>query len=412
MFQSDKARFRLEMTINQLSNIPQLSGKCGLELRIGDRRGFSLARSKTAVSTDLNADGPSTTISSSSLGSGVSVSTGLRKIHNFKCAFNCKVECNLKFPVKKSENLIGSKFAYFTVYTKSTLASGSSSKHQQLLLLLLLLCAPHHSHLHYDTLGKVDINLSEYLNFTEPRTSKYLLRDSKVNSVLSVTVSLKEIPPDAEFHTNLQVEDLSHQGTNGSTPTASTVHSSTNTTVGAKKSLASPTFNVPVFERKNVFSGFNEVLAGDGHSNHSGGNGTNHSDRSGSATPHGNGKHASGNGSTTPSGGASASGLTGLGVDQSQQQPLLMDTLVNKLYQRVLESTWDPELHTLLSYPPEQCIYDIFENPDNRDGWNQKLSKQFGMVSGADEDDDDDAYRNLNGLINEVSYRGDLKSWG
>ncbi|KAG7191775.1 uncharacterized protein KQ657_002740 [Scheffersomyces spartinae] len=391
MLHSDKARFRLEMTINQLSNIPQLSGKCGLELRIGDKRGFSLTRNKTTVNSDLsNGNGPSATISSSSSPSGVSVSTGLRKIHNFKCAFNCKVTCNLKFPVKKSENLIGSKHAYFTVYTRTSPVPNSKQSE-----LLMLRSSQSYNHLHYDTLGKVDINLSEYLNFREPKTSKYLLRDSKVNSILSVTVLLKEIPPDVEFHTNLQVEDLSNL--TGSPTTATTTTTTTSSSLGAKKALASPTFNVPVFERKNVFSGFNEVLTGGGdtHSSQSGGNGTTHSD----------GSVQKNTTKTTTAAPVSA-------ANNSIEQPLIMDTLVSTLYKRVLESTWDPELHTLLNYPPEQCINDIFESPDSfKEGWNERLSQKFGVKPG-DNDDEDDSHRNLNGLINEISYREDLKSWG
>ena len=74
-------------------------------------------------------------------------------------------------------------------------------------------------------MGKVDINLSEYLNFDEPITTKYLLNDSKVNSILGVTIGLNELSSTFDFHTQLQIQDSNSSISGGSTSISNNTNS-------------------------------------------------------------------------------------------------------------------------------------------------------------------------------------------
>lgn len=115
------------------------------------------------------------------------------------------------------------------------------------------------------------------------------------------------------------------------------------------------------------------------------------------------------------------------------KQQVMVDPLISHLYCKVLESNWDPDLAILLQhYSPEQCINDIFESKENPIGINQKLKAHYDNVIGgassnsaggrsseggssggvgADDDDLSNGEREIYGLISELKYRTDLKSW-
>lgn len=48
------------------------------------------------------------------------------------------------------------------------------------------------------TLGKVEVNLSEYIN-QEPQTNRFLLRESKINGTLSLTIESKQVSGTKNF---------------------------------------------------------------------------------------------------------------------------------------------------------------------------------------------------------------------
>lgn len=116
---------------------------------------------------------------------------------------------------------------------------------------------------------------------------------------------------------------------------------------------------------------------------------------------------------TTTNGNINGNDITQTAASQQLQQAM-MDPIVSQLYCKILESSWDPELYPILDYTPEQCIEDIFNNPDNKYGCNLKL-KQLYESKLNDESEElkelDNSYRELNGLISESKYRSDLKSW-
>ncbi|EGW30040.1 uncharacterized protein SPAPADRAFT_158395 [Spathaspora passalidarum NRRL Y-27907] len=387
MFTSNKPKFAFSLSINELTNIPEINGACYIKLQIKDGH----HRNKL---TDLikpvppSASTAGTNSSSSSVNksffnnSSVNCTTSKKKIHNFKCVFNYKVSCNLRFGLKKKENLISNKYLLLKVYYvhESTKRSDGGSSSQT------------------TELGRLDINLAEYLNFDEPITTKYLLNQSKVNSILNLTIQLNELPESFDFHTQLQIDDNS--SANSSKKLPKPTHTSSSTTSFPKRT----TFNVPQFENKHVFGGINTVF-GEGTFQNSTPNHppTPTDEKSSVPTP-----------SVTASATTAATTTnttTTRGINSKPQ--ILIDPIVGTLYCKILESNWDPELYKLLEYSPDQCINDIFENNNNPYGHNQKLKQYVDEhINYQDDDEDEDSKpRELNGLISETKYREDLKSW-
>ncbi|CAH2350681.1 hypothetical protein CLIB1423_02S02696 [[Candida] railenensis] len=440
---SNKPKFSLDFTINDLSNIPHVGGSCYIDVSIRDSKKskFSLRpshaqagaqatfdSSKNSIQSKL--DSKSSSSHSSSTPSTVTAVTSKKKIHNFKCSFHFSLSCNLRFPLKKKENLIGNKYLILTIYY----LPDSSHHHGE----------DSHS---ASELGQLDINLSEYLNFKEATTFKYLLKHSKVNSIISLTVSLKELPSDFQFHTQLQISEahtnLSNANTKVSTsrPTqAQTTNRTTSSTLQLDSSPSSqnPKFNVPNFEKKKVFGGINDVINTSSGEHQNSGNeseldlsningkteengkecsiskkisqhlsphhsnskldGSNANSKANSIS--GNSERANNNSSYGHSALKNASG-------NDQQTAVMMEPIVSNLYKKILESSWDPELYKLLDYTPEKIVDSIFREGT---GWSDKISKKLEIWNAGNTDDDDEV-RDLNGLINEVGFREDLKSW-
>ncbi|KAK6201201.1 N-terminal C2 in EEIG1 and EHBP1 proteins-domain-containing protein [Scheffersomyces amazonensis] len=509
MFSSKRPKFAFELTINELSNIPQINGSCFLELSIRDTKRTNnklveklpghrhhhiqqLKRTESrskANSTSSTAGASTTTINSNSnsnatgtgtgTGSGttttsnsssislakptaknsasassnhISATTSPKRIHNFKCVFNYKLSCNLKFPLKKNENLIGNKYLLLRIYYVTEKSHSHKDESND------------NSHNNHETildLGKVDINLSEYLNFNDTAiTSKYLLKESKVNSILSLTISLTELPTDYDFHTQLQINDGS--AVKGSTITNKTTNikndkpSKTSTATSTSNNgttISNSGFIVPQFERKNVFGGINNVFYNDrssptgSHSNlsstnissedespttsahshtsnpHSSNSGTflkhklkrnNSSKKSGNSASNSNGNlnNSSGTNAVSSMSHSNQSSSKSNNDALNQKSSIIMDPLINGLYSKILENTWDPELSNLLDYGPEKCVNDIFDDPANPLGNNPKLIEKAKHINDEFDDEfDESGFRELNGLINEIKFRDDLKSW-
>lgn len=360
MFNSKKPKFKLDLGINELSNIPQVSGNCYIDLQIKDNKRIKSLPFNLPFKPNDDDSLSSLSLNSSSTSSSgnVSIITSNKKIHNFKCSFNYKVGCNLKFGFKRRENLINDKFLIMKIYYVSDKDIN----------------AHHH---HKIELGKLEINLSEYLNFDEPITSKYLLKDSKVNSILSLTIHLSELPSNFDFHTQLTITDnnSNHEKTDQSK-------------ISLNANSSTTKYNVPQFERKNIFGGLNDVIGSssekDKTSYKSSDEGQEKSDRK-------------------PSSLRIDTATTG---QINKKDPVIMiDPIVNDLYRKILESTWDPNLHALLDFTPEVCVESIFDGTFPQ--WKERLMLEINTHY----DDDDADIRCINGLVNELNYRDDLKSW-
>lgn len=366
---SKKPKFKFEVTIHELSNIPYTSGHCYLDIRVGDSnlKGLTAALSllklaPKGLTNFLEMGSMETNHVSNS--KGIHVHTSLRKIHNFKSSFNYKVSCNLRFPLKKRDNMIGDKFLTILVMYAPEKKSKSDRNSTEL--------------------GRVKLNLAEYVNFSEPLSSKYLLQESKVNSILSLTTYLEELPADFEFHTLLQIEDSKH----------STASSSASFSKSAKSNRS---FTAPKFQPTGVFGGLDRVM--------------NSQPSVGSKVK------------LTPVTEESTNSKSNFSKESPQKsdQPddtpafsvhafddVIVDPLVSGLYKRVLESTWDPELQDLLKYTPEKIIEDIFNSKGSE--YNDKTKGDNKDFDIRDEDWGDN-YKDTKGLINEARYREDLRSW-
>lgn len=376
-FGTKRPKYKLDLNINELSNIPQVTGECYIDVQVRDNnklKSFLTFRALSLKGNNKSEDDSTPSLvknpeANALLGSGgnISLTTSSKKIHNFKCSFNYHVSCNMKFAVKRRENLIADKFLLMKIYYVG-------EKHKEF--------GMHHSENRLE-LGKLEINLSEYLNFNEPVTSKYLLKDSKVNSILNLTIHLSELPANFDFHTQLQVKDSTnnHHEMNARS-TAQAAHNTSNQ------------YNIPQFERKNIFGGLNDVIGNEKKGRLS----TESSRRDVSVS--------SEDGKSKPGAGRKSQYLktNDQAVANNYDSTVLIDPMVNDLYKKILESTWDPKLHLLLDFTPEICINSLFD--DTIPQWKQKLKEQL-----ADDDENDDEVRCIHGLVNETNFREDLRSW-
>lgn len=367
---SRRPKFKFELTINELSNIPYTSGHCYLDIRVGDGSlsgliaaisQLKLVPKSVSDSVDLGSSGTS----QSSNSKGIHVYTSLRKIHNFKSSFNYKVSCNLRFNIKKRDTMIGDKLLTILVLYVPEKKSRSSKTTTEL--------------------GRVRLNLAEYLNFTEPLSSKYLLQDSKVNSILSLTTYLEELPAEFDFHTLLHIEDSKHSNT----PSSTSFPKSTK--------LSTRSFTVPQFQLTGVFGGLDRVINSQPSIN--GLKPTPPSDeRSFNKSP--SSKEIPKNGSQSDS---DAPSFALHSFDN-----VIVDPLVSGLYKKVLESTWDPELQNLIKYTPEKIVEDIFNSKGSE--YTEQTKSDINEFETMNENSDE-YYKETNGLINEAKYREDLRSW-
>lgn len=459
-----KPKFKLDLTINELSNIPQVSGHCYIDLHIRDSKrvkslpfkGLSLLNGSSSGTSDNEDSEPSrngsnpnsssglvhqnndhsiVTSTSSGTGGNISVTTSKRKIQNFECPINIHISCNLKFGLKRRENLIADKYLLMKIYYVG-------EKHKEF--------GVHNPNSNKLELGKLEINLAEYLNFNEPVTSKYLLKDSKINSILSTTIHLTELSANRDFHTELE---LSETRKHHHTQHPHQHHLNQTKTSNATKSDGH--YNVPHFERKNVFGGLNDVIGSENRNDSPAGGARSSEDSRRDHSPITNDDNKNRNPTkklfhtlshqnsqglpsvqqqsqaqsqllsqsqqqqqqhlvqSRPTSSNNDYNTTNNGVDSSRSennqfrndQTILIDPIINDLYKKILESTWDPKLHSLLAITPEDCVESIF------DGSSDRLRDQLKQELMKDEEEEDNELRGILGLINESVYRDDLKSW-
>lgn len=378
---SKKPKFSLTLTINELSNIPHTSGHVYIEISISDSHSRGLKTSLPSLnplskrnstiattsedsvsrkskrgndSTESDINGVS---SSSSTSSGnVNVRTSERKIHNFKCVFNYTVHCNLKFPYHKKDQSIGHKYLLFRVFYVGEKGPKSDN------------CS------HATELGRCEFDLGAYIDVNYPVSSKYLLQNSKVNSILSLSAHLKPLPSDFDFHTQLHVEDTHHT-----------------TTQLSNNKKGSPA------EHGNA-SKNGSLRAPDG---------SNASNAASSGQrPRAEGSQEA-NDYLQQRGYYKAETFDDLpGVQGEAYERVILDPIVTNLYRKTLESSWDPDLHVLLKLLPEKIVDDIFSK-----GKNDNLEKDYEVYRNIANGSASKLNKESEGLFTERSYREDLKSW-
>lgn len=365
---SRKPKFALDLTLKDLTNIPHTNGYVFIEVLIKGSLGRSLrtaipsfkplskSNSSTAVSmsdslTNKDKSGLSdselanlTTSSTSTSSSNIHVRTSQRKIHNFKCVFNYTVHCNLKLPYNKKTQSIGSKFLLIRVFYVGEQGSKSD------------LCS------HSTELGRCEFDLASYIDVNHPVNSKFLLQDSKVNSILSLSASLKELPSDFDFHTQLHIEDTH--------TTQSLLSISKRETSGDLSSKA----------RKGAGAGQDSLRSP---------------------------QSSSANDSQQKNGYHKDELLDPFPNSQGESyDKVILDPIVTSLYRKTLESSWDPDLHVLLTLLPEKIVNDIFDK-----GNNSKLGEDYDLYRNLGRTASKELAKEEEGLFTEGNYRENMKSW-
>ncbi|KTW32811.1 uncharacterized protein T551_00296 [Pneumocystis jirovecii RU7] len=138
---ASRPKFHVKMIIHHLNNVPLVSGQVFIKWHLKD-------------SVHMRARGKSPKV----------------PIKNHKVIWNYEFSCFLSMKIDKHQHLSES-WIIFEVNQESSELSGAS---------------------HQLVLGKVDINLAEYAGLSK-ETECYLLQNSKVNSLLRISISMEQI---------------------------------------------------------------------------------------------------------------------------------------------------------------------------------------------------------------------------
>lgn len=150
--QNKKTKWLFTLSIQELANIPQISGKCYVKWHIKETAKQGLKGKSEKAS-----------------------------IKNYRATWsNSSVESIIKMSVNKAKEL-QEKVLQLVVYIEYSDSKDNSKDGNK-----------------RSVLGKVDINLAEYANYDEPTTNRYLLQDSKVNCILNVKIGMELIKGDKD----------------------------------------------------------------------------------------------------------------------------------------------------------------------------------------------------------------------
>lgn len=371
MLGNKRPKFKLSFSINEISNIPHTSGYCYIDVLIADSNysGImaTISNLKPFLQSKLDDDDAAQQKKTASKSPAsyhassrsIRLRTSKHRIQNFKCHFNFTMTCNLKFPLRRKDNVIGEKNLVLRVFynTDRNFKNGTPVE-----------------------LGMVKLNLAEYLNFNEPVTAKYLLQESKINSILNLTTSLEELPADFEFHTQLQIDDSKHSAA----PTSTSLRQQKLTTSSDKS------FKIPQFQRKAIFGGLDGVINPQTNALPSSDTQSNLSSKAEDLQSHQQNadRHL-------------------VAVGDKTFDDVTVDPVIGNLYKKVLESTWDPELHSLLKITPQKLVDDILDLEEHP----EKMEENFNFYRELYKDDDEKGSKNRNGLLSEALLRSNLRSW-
>lgn len=323
---SRKPKFLLNLRINELINIPQSSGYCYIRWNLKEGTGTS--------SSVVGANGEVKSVMTQSHGHTPKV-----KVENHRARWNYEFDrpLQVKLLVDKNrdlvpKNMILEVYFEFLQENRETLPSGTRSRS--------------HSHGHTPEpvsnnvyaqrttgkllLGVVSLNIAEYVKEDEQAvTNRFLLKKSKVNSILNVTMQLSlargtyndfNVPRN---FTSGQLPGTFRSGIGDILEDTSDVGSLQSSAY--QSSIGSP-------------QGTRHIISENGHANGSGGvgNGKAHSNLGSSMTS-----------PTLPTTTISAS----------------MSPLVDNLYQKTFQLPWDPRPG---EFTPRECVEDILQGGN---GW-------------------------------------------
>lgn len=311
---SKKPKFLLALRINELINIPQSSGYCYVKWSLKDGTGTS--------SSIVGSNGESTAVMNQSHGLTPRV-----LVENHRARWNYEFDKPLpvKLQVDKNRELQAKKLIldiYFEFLNdvndlprRSTSSSSENAKHSTTSAYSQRITGK-------VLLGTVCLNIAEYVREDEqPVTNRFLLKKSKVNSILNVTVQMRLARGTYnDFH-------VSKSFTSGQLPGA--FRSGIGDILDDASDIASPASSV---YQSSIMSP--------------------QSTRNGNGNGNGNGKVQS-----TLGGSLTSSGLANNSISAS------MSPLVDSLYQKTFQLPWDPRPG---EFTPRECVEDILQGGN---GW-------------------------------------------
>lgn len=163
--QSKKPKFLFTFQIQELANIPKVSGICYVKWHIKDTATQQFKGRTSKV-----------------------------HIKDYRASWSYDFESLMKLSINRNK-LLQEKILVLTVYlgvTDHVHVNGHHLNHQQLENIDHRLPKVEKKHV----LGKVEINLAEYVNYDEPTSNRYLLQQSKVNCILSVKIGMELLKGD------------------------------------------------------------------------------------------------------------------------------------------------------------------------------------------------------------------------
>lgn len=341
-----RPKFLLDLQIKELVNIPQSSGYCYTKWRLKDGTGTS--GHKVAL------DGEHQTTSTQSRGTTKHV-----HVQHHRAQWNYSLDKPILVKLHLDKNgrflkkiLVLDVFFEFadanssltsssspngkvkkTTYANATAltATGNNSYSQKITGKLLL--------------GTVDIDITEYVKEDEtPTTNRFLLKHSKVNSIINVSLQLKLVRGSYEDF------NISKSFTNGQ---LANYRPGINTILDNTSELSSPTSTTNQMSPKNTFSNFNGIgttVAKPG---------TNATGNSTSIKSPTSTNHKSSEMTTKP----------GLSTTISSS----MSPLIESLYQKTFKLPWDPRPG---EFTPRECVEDILQGGN---GW-AKNEKGINLI--------------------------------
>jgi len=161
--QAKKPKFLFTLEIQELINIPKVSGSCFVKWYI---------KTESPTSQQLKGHTPK------------------NHIKDYRSHWSYSHESLLRLSVKKSKEL-QEKTLVMIIYVE-THEHHHSKTHQKLESMEHKLPKVDKT----TVLGRVEINLAEYVNYEHPTSNRYLLQESKVNCILTVKIGMELLKGD------------------------------------------------------------------------------------------------------------------------------------------------------------------------------------------------------------------------
>lgn len=337
---SQRPKFLLYLKIDELINVPQSSGFCYVKWNLKEGTGTSSHRLRSSGEDENNMVGHQ----SHGMTPRVAVES-----HRVRWNYQLNKPIEVKLQVDKTKNLEAKRLVleiYFELLENGTESNngGTATKNKRTSTDTSNTGrSPNNVYspkiANRSQLGSVTLNIAEYVREDEqPIANRFLLKKSKVNSIINLTLQMKLIRGSYDDFLNSNVS--SGQLTGG-------VRSGIDDILDEGSDKSSP-----------VSSTFRSSMSGGGspRSNH-------HTRSLRGSLRFGSGNHA--NNSNGGNSGNKAQPYTGMGSPSSHGNTISssMNPLVEKLYQKTFQLPWDPRPG---EFTPKECVEDILQGGN---GW-------------------------------------------